>query len=140
MGVNLDGFESLSDLIKQLITLSALILGLSMTFIKDLLKSNVSLIGWSLKSSWVIYLVSMLGGVWTLMAISGTIFAVTCSADLKGCDPNFVHNYNFPYDTNISLPFLFQVGTFSLATICLIIFGAQTLRARTKDEPDIGKD
>jgi hypothetical protein len=140
MSINLDGFNSLADLIKQLITLSALILGLSITFIKDLLKSNISLISWSLKSSWIIFLLSIIFGIWALMAISGTIFAVTCETGLKGCDPSFVQNYNFPYDTNISRPFLLQVGTFVLATVFLIVFGAQTLRAKSKNDSDIGKD
>ena len=135
MDINLSGFTSTAELAKQLITLSTGILALSITFIKDILKNtNASIITWSLKVSWITYLLSITFGIWTMMALTGTIFEITCDATRKGCNPNFLNEYSFPYDTNISFPLGFQILTFLLATIFLIVFGAQTLRTKVRSE------
>lgn len=76
----LGGFASANDLAKQLITLATGILALSITFIKDVLKNNGQVITWPLKSAWVLYLFSMVSGIWEMMAITGSIFAIASNS------------------------------------------------------------
>jgi len=131
MSIDLSGFTSTADLTKQLITLSTGILALSITFIKDILKSDKSLVTWKLTTSWVVYLLSITSGIWTMMALTGTIFEATCNPALQNnCKPDFLNQYAFPYGSNISVPLGLQILLFLTATGFLIAFGAQTLRAK----------
>jgi hypothetical protein len=121
MDASLAGFDSANELAKQLITLATGILALSITFLKDILKNNSQVITWPLKSAWISYLLSICFGIWMMMAVTGTIFAV-------------IENPNKPriYGTNISIPALLQILSFILGTVSLIIYGAKMLRVISK--------
>ena len=55
-------FDSASDLAKQLITVSTAILGLSITFLKDVVKGTPMAHFWPLRVSWITYLLSIVCG------------------------------------------------------------------------------
>jgi uncharacterized protein YegP (UPF0339 family) len=112
------GFASANDLAKQLITLATGILALSITFIKDVLKNN-AVVTWPLKTSWFVYLLSVVFGMWTMMAITGSIFAVAPTS-----------NQSVTYGTNIAIPAFLQILAFLVATVFLIVFGAKMLRVK----------
>lgn len=76
----LAGFDSANELAKQLITLATGILALSITFIKDVLKNNGTVVKWPLRAAWFIYLFSIFFGMWTMMAITGSIFSVVSNS------------------------------------------------------------
>jgi hypothetical protein len=113
------GFASANDLAKQLITLATGILALSITFIKDVLKNN-GLVTWPLKTAWFIYLLSVVCGLWSMMAITGSIFAMA---------PNSTQSVT--YGTNIAVPAFLQILAFLIATVFLIVYGAKMLRQRS---------
>jgi len=78
---NSDEFTFANSSVTQVITLSAGILGLSVT----LITSNTSSVNhsylWLLKGSWIAFLVSMFFGVWSLSAITGLVSAKADSSD-----------------------------------------------------------
>lgn len=117
----LGGFASANDLAKQLITLATGILALSITFIKDVLKNNGQVITWPLKSAWVLYLFSMVSGIWEMMAITGSIFAIASNSTQPST-----------YGTNVRIPALLQILAFLLATVFLIVYGAKMLGVKSK--------
>src|SRR5215468_10416340 len=64
-------FDFAADATKQILTLSTGILALTITFAKDILGAPghwSRLLGWS----WILYLISILCGVWTLLALTGS--------------------------------------------------------------------
>lgn len=113
----LDGFSSANGLATQLITLATGILALSITFIKDVLKNNGNLVTWPLITSWIAYLLSVCFGIWTMMAITGSIFAVVSATTQSAT-----------YGSNIAIPALLQILTFLLATMFLIWYGAKMIK------------
>jgi hypothetical protein len=115
----LAGFTSANDLAKQLITLATGILALSITFIKDVLKSNGQRVTWPLETAWVAYLLSICFGIWTMMAITGSTF----DAIAKPTEA-------VTYGANIGIPALLQIAAFLAATVFLIWYGAKMLRHR----------
>jgi hypothetical protein len=117
----LGGLTSANDLAKQLITLATGILALSITFIKDVLKSNGKVITWPLKSAWFLYLFSVVFGIWEMMAITGSIFAAVSTSAPSSA-----------YGTNVRIPALLQILTFLLGTIFLIVYGAKMLGLKSK--------
>ena len=115
----LAGFTSANDLAKQLLTLATGILALSITFIKDVLKSNGQVITWPLETAWVAYLLSICFGIWNMMGITGSIF----DAIAKPSEP-------VTYGANIAVPAMLQIVAFLAATVFLILYGAKMLRHR----------
>src|SRR4030095_15729893 len=99
----LAGFNSANELATQLITLATGILALSITFIKDVLNPQGKVITWPLKTAWVAYLLSVVFGIWTMMAITGSIFRAVASPTQP-----------MTYESNIALPALLQILTFVL--------------------------
>lgn len=71
-------FEFAREIATQLITLSTALLGLTITFTKDLLDRIPSgpdrkRMGRMLQAAWACHLLAIGGGIWTLMAITGTL-------------------------------------------------------------------
>lgn len=112
----LSGFNSANDLAKQLITLSTGILALSITFIKDILKGDGHLVKWPLVFSWLLYFLSIVFGIWTMMAITGSIFEAVSSSSPQAM-----------YGTNIQRPATLQILAFLVATLSLIFYGGRML-------------
>jgi hypothetical protein len=127
METSLAGFDSVNELAKELITLATGILALSITFLKDILKDKAKLVTWPLESAWISYLLSVCFGIWTMMAVTGTIFNIT-------------ENPAGPktYGTNISIPAFLQILSFLLGTIFLIVYGAKALHVDTITSEPVG--
>lgn len=66
-------FDFAADLSKQLITLSSGIIALTVTFAKDIFKSAPADAQDWLIAAWIAYFISILGGIWHLMALTGTL-------------------------------------------------------------------
>src|SRR6266851_2195398 len=101
-------FQFAKELSTQLITISSALIGLSVTFVKDL-KTEDPL--W-LRLSWIFYIACVVCGVWHLMALTGALELL--SAPGKTFE-------KFMWSTRI--PAMLQIFTFIIGTICLIIFG-----------------
>ncbi|WP_375784629.1 hypothetical protein ACE10Z_33610 [Bradyrhizobium sp. Pha-3] len=101
-------FQFAKEVSTQLITISSALIGLSVTFVKDL-KTDEPL--W-LRISWGLYIASIFFGVWHLMALTGALESL--SAPGKTFE-------SFKWPTR--LPAIAQIVTFICGTICLIKFG-----------------
>jgi hypothetical protein len=124
MNGSLAGFQSANELAKQLITLSTGSLALSITFTKDILKSNVPVVTWPLKVAWVAWLLSVCFGIWTMMAVTGMVFKLT--ENTAGVPESVT------YGENISIPALLQILMFVLGIALLIVHGGKMLRVRSE--------
>ncbi|RYZ25902.1 MAG: hypothetical protein EOO10_17040 [Chitinophagaceae bacterium] len=104
-------FEFANSLTTQLITLSTVLIGLSVTFTEkfDVQSSKVFLV-----ISWTSLFVSILFGILTLMALSGTIGKFKSEED-NNDEPNI-------YKKNITRPSILQIVFFVLGVLLLIIY------------------
>lgn len=105
-------FDFAADSSKQLITLSTGIVALTITFAKDILGGLGTGLRWMVALSWLGYLLSMLFGSWTLLALTGTLEPQTAEdrnkeATIRG--------------SNVTIPTLGQIGSFLLSTLLIII-------------------
>lgn len=117
MDVHEVAFGFAKGLAEQLITLATGIITLTITFAKDITGQRaVSHMGW-LKASWCIYLTSILGGIWTLMALTGTLMPIS------GCPPE-----NPTFGFNVRLPAIVQICLFLFGTFCILIYGFKTFK------------
>lgn len=112
------GFDMAARLVEQLISLAGVILAISVTLLKDTKDARwgTRLIG----SSWAFYLVSMLAGVWTLMALTGELVPVRVPREVVEELPRL--------GARIRVPAAVQVMAFLVATILLMIDGLKRLR------------
>jgi hypothetical protein len=67
---HLESVKFAAETVKQVLTLSSAILVLTVTFAKDHLLKEGKRVTWTLKASWVCFLVSALAGVWTLLTLT----------------------------------------------------------------------
>jgi hypothetical protein len=104
-------FTSASDWSKQLLTLSTAIVTLMISFADKIFGPLGQGEKWFLYGSWVLYAASILGGVWFLSALTGTLASPTA--------PSAGNVYN----ANMRAPALVQAIAFGLATIAIVIFG-----------------
>lgn len=109
-------FASAADSTKQIITLSTGLLALEITFAKYLLAAGGPRGRWLLSSSWVLLLLSVVAGVWTLLALTGSLSSgrVVTSRTIMG--------------TNVRVPAALQVVLFVLGlgfTVAFGIWGSQ---------------
>lgn len=112
-------FKAAIDLAIQLISLATWILALSLTFMRDVAKSTTPT--WTLKCSWLILLISVIAGIWTLMALTGSLSDVSLNAD--GLSRTI-------FDDNITRPASVQVFTFLGGIVFLIVYCAQTMKVK----------
>jgi hypothetical protein len=105
-------FEFAGELTKQLITLATAIIGLTITFIKDYLKSatpgSQSFAYWA----WYSFLVSIAMGILTLATITGNLS--------KSQNPT-------PYATNTTFFSILQFLTFGLGLALTVVFGVRSV-------------
>lgn len=103
-------FTSASDVAKQLITLATGVLALTITFAKDI-TNNTEVHKPLLILAWVGYLASVLGGVWTLMALTGSLGKGEQSI----------------YGWNVRIPAISQILLFVGATVLIIVYAALSI-------------
>jgi hypothetical protein len=103
-------FDFAADLTKQLIALSTSVVTVTLLFGEHFPKQS-RLAFWA----WIFFLISTLFGLWTLMALTGTLAPVKpppMSFDLK---------------FNVRLPSSLQICTFAVAITLTILFGCRWL-------------
>lgn len=103
-------FASATELTKQLITLGTAVLTLQASFSKSFFANAVDR-HWQGKASWVFLLLSVIAGIWALMAITGTL------AGKVAPDQTALMN------TNIRIPSAVQVLCFVIGMAMSIWFG-----------------
>lgn len=104
-------FQSARDTTKQFITLATGIIALEITFLTDVVKALDNGVKLYVQLSWLSFLLSILFGIWTLMALTGTI-AKRKNEKL----PNI-------YGSNVKLPSILQIVTFLAGLSLTVIFG-----------------
>jgi hypothetical protein len=122
------GFTFAKEVATQLITLSTGILALSITYHKDIVKGAPLTSEGLLRSAWGAHLVSILGGVWTLMALTGTLMPV---------DPK-TRTTPLLFDGNVRIPASLQVVAFFIGVLLLVVvYGRRTEKAVEQNEYQI---
>ena len=117
-------FDAASDLAKQLIAVSTGIIGLSITFLKEVVKMSPTAGTWALTWSWFIFLFSIVCGFWTLMALTGSVWRLTAES-----------NTDLPVNfTSARLPASLQIIFFIGATTLLVIYGVNALRELKREK------
>lgn len=105
-------FDFARDATKQLIALSTGILTLTITFAKDILRDVTGLPRGLLGLAWLGYLVSVVAGVWVLLALTGTLEPLPgapADVSIRG--------------KNVVWPSIVQVLMFLAATALVVAFG-----------------
>ena len=118
------GFQFANELAKQLITLSTGILALSITFTKDIIKGLPPRAGWLLKAAWVSYFFCIIFGIWTMMALTGTLMPAEPTPAGRPLS----------FGGNIRLPATLQIVAFVVATVFIVSYGAVSLNALPRPE------
>ena len=73
MAQTIEGLKAAADTTKQIITLSTAVISLTVTFAKEF-KTGANLsVPITLQISWFFFLFSIIGAIWTLMAITGSL-------------------------------------------------------------------
>jgi heme/copper-type cytochrome/quinol oxidase subunit 2 len=104
-------FTSASDWSKQILTLSTAIVTLTVSFADKIFGDLSRTEKWFLWIAWVLYIVAIVGGVWFLSALTGTL------ASAKPPSATAV------YGSNTRIPAFVQLVPFVLATLAIVIFG-----------------
>jgi hypothetical protein len=117
-------FQFARDLAVQLITLSTGVLALSITFNKEVVKDVPRAYGRILWFSWGFFFFSILCGIWTTMALTGSLESF---------------NKDEPIGTNVRFPAGGQIISFFVAIILLIVYGVLALsyHAKPPDGPPV---
>jgi hypothetical protein len=124
-------FDFAADLTKQLITLSTSIVTLTFLFSKDLLEPR-----WLPVVIWILFLLSTVCGLWTLMALTGTLAPVPQPRPLaKNAPPTTPPAVNREANAaeeedaqsltirgNVRIPSVCQITTFGLAILLTIAY------------------
>lgn len=104
-------FASAADSSKQIITLSTGLLALEITFAKNLFSAVGPHGKWLLGLSWLLLLLSVFCGVWTLLALTGSL---SSKVDLTS---------KATMDANVRIPAILQVGFFLFGLALTVAFG-----------------
>lgn len=105
-------FEYANSAIKLIIGLSTGVLTFTITFIKDIIGDNCVNAFWCLETAWFILVSSIFFGLWTMLAITGSI-------DRLEEDPNSNININ---SANVRIPSTLSIISFLLGIIFFVIF------------------
>lgn len=115
--MDVEPFEFAADTTKQILTLCAAILTLTVTFAKDRLVADGNRFPISLCLSWVFFLISILAGIWTMGALTGELNSKRHET------PNI-------FGSNVVLPSAIQWLTFALGIILTVLAGWSAVRQR----------
>lgn len=109
-------FDFAQESTKQFITLSSGIIALTVTFSKDLIGSVPSSVRVLALWSWGFFLVSVFFGLWTLLALTGTLEPVKgpVNPSIRG--------------KNITIPSALQILTFFVGLVLTVVFGVRAVR------------
>jgi hypothetical protein len=108
-------FDFAADLSKQLITLASGIIAITVTFSKDIFTNAPPDAKNWLVASWIVFFISILGGIWSLMALTGTLDPIGKEARIS------------IQGANCRIPALFQIVLFLVAFALTIIYAIKAL-------------
>jgi hypothetical protein len=109
----LEGLKAASETTKQIITLATGIVALTVTFAREFTGKDTALVvPYALKLAWVAYGVSVAFGILTLMAITGSLNAISMG-----------ENSPDAMAPNIRIPSLIMLLAFFVAFVLTIIAG-----------------
>jgi hypothetical protein len=109
-------FDFAQESTKQLITLAAGIIALSITFSKDFVgQVSPAARSWALLS-WGVLLVSIFFGLWTLLALTGSL------------EPKDGSTRVSTRGTNVTVPSALQILTFFIGLVLIVVFGIVATR------------
>jgi hypothetical protein len=111
----LKAFDLATDSAKQLVTLTAAILALTVGVARDIAEGDPRF----LVGAWALYLVSLLAGVWRMSALTAELEREGGAGE-EGAGPSTL-------SPRVRLPSLIQVVTFAGATTLLVGFGLSIL-------------
>lgn len=114
-------FDFAADVSKQLITLSTAIITVTITFSKDVLEGGVENRYWLL-AAWVAFIITIMCGIWTLMALTGSLEPI--SNNENGTSIN---------GKNVRLPAILQVLSFIVALSLTITYGFKSINKDVDD-------
>ena len=110
-------FASASDIAKQLITLASGILVLEVTFAKNIMDAKLDQSEkYLLSGSWILFLLSIIAGVWSLLALTGSL------GQGEILTPKTI------YGSNIRIPMFFQIFLFLGGLALSVWFGIRGLK------------
>lgn len=123
-----EGLKAAGEIAKQLITLSVAMIGLTVTFLKEIVDPIVQAgprtIPWQMKVAWGGYMLCILGAIATLMGISGTLTYLDRKA--MGLPPHPAHSpVTDIYDLNVRLPMLLMALAFLVGIGFTIVTAAR---------------
>jgi hypothetical protein len=107
------GFEFAKELTFQLITLSTAVVALTITFIKEVLGGLSASAASRIQVAWACYIVSIIAGIWTAMALTGTLLSESTVKTIE---------------FNVQLPAVIQILAFLLGTSFMIRGASKALR------------
>jgi hypothetical protein len=104
-------FDFAQESTKQLITLSTAVITLTITFLTDVVKEAPAGSAAWLQAAWIFYLVSIVFGVFALLALTGSL-----GSRKEAASPSI-------YSKNIVVPSMAQVVCFFTAVALTLVFG-----------------
>lgn len=108
-----DGLKAAADTTKQIITLSTGIIALTVTFAKEFKPANTDLtVPASLEYAWLFFGLCLLFGVWTLMAITGSLSQVDMDGQARDANTS-----------NIRIPSVLMILCFLVGVTLTILAG-----------------
>ena len=105
-------FDFAQDSTKQIITLATAIITVTITFSKDFIGSVPPHARGFALASWLCFLVSVFFGLWTLLALTGTLEPVAGSSSKPSIRGK-----------NVTLPSALQILTFFVGLLLTVVFG-----------------
>ena len=109
-------FDFASETTKQILRLSTGIIALTITFSKDFVHQVPAKAVTFLVWAWLAYLLSILFGIWTLMALTGTL-----QPKADAANPPRI------WGSNVTRPASFQILSFLVGLALTICFGISSL-------------
>jgi hypothetical protein len=108
-------FEFAKEATTQLLTMGTAAIAVALTFAKEWREQGQSRSGWAMKVTWIGFTISVIAGIWTLGAMSGTLAtSVNVAAD---------HVYN----SNIKFASITQMVTFIIGVVSLVVHALRHL-------------
>jgi len=104
-------FDFAQEATKQLITLATAVIALTVTFLTDVVQAASSVSARVLQAAWILYFVSIVSGVFTLLSLAGNL-----EQPGDGGTPSI-------YRKSIRYLSLVQVISFCTAVLLTLVFG-----------------
>jgi hypothetical protein len=104
-------FAAAAECAKQLITLATGLLALEITFAKEVVQQLDMAGRWTIALSWILLLLSVVAGVWTLLALTGSLAS---TAPLSG---------KTIFGMNVRIPAMLQIVLFLIGLLSTVGYG-----------------